>query len=105
MSAHALLVDIGPLALAAAVLVVFVAAVGFAMSDPSASRAPDAGPPNVIVLLVDDWGWTDAGCCGSDLYETPHIDRLAREGMRFTSAYASCTVCSPTRAAWMTVSR
>ena len=58
--------------------------------------------PNFIVLLVDDWGWTDASCCGSDLYETPNIDRLAASGVRFTDAYASCTVCSPTRAALLT---
>jgi arylsulfatase A-like enzyme len=54
------------------------------------------------VLLADDWGWTDAGCQGSDLYQTPNIDRLARDGMRFTNGYAACTVCSPTRAALMT---
>lgn len=54
---------------------------------------------NVIVFLVDDWGWTDAAVLGSDLYETPNIDRLANEGARFTDAYAACTVCSPTRAA------
>ena len=57
---------------------------------------------NFIVLLVDDWGWTDAGAFGSDLYETPHIDALSAEGVRFTNAYAACTVCSPTRAAMMT---
>lgn len=58
--------------------------------------------PNVIVMLVDDWGWTDAGCFGSDLYQTPNIDRLAARGMKFTSGYAACTVCSPTRASMMT---
>ena len=57
---------------------------------------------NVIFFLVDDWGWTDAGCFGSDLYETPNIDRLASQGVRFTNGYAACTVCSPTRAAVMT---
>ena len=57
---------------------------------------------NVIFLLVDDWGWTDAGCFGSDLYETPNIDRLAASGVHFTNAYAACTVCSPTRASVMT---
>ncbi|QDT32738.1 sulfatase [Thalassoglobus polymorphus] len=57
---------------------------------------------NVIVLLVDDMGWTDLGYCGSDLYETPNIDRLAATGMRFTNAYAACTVCSPTRVAILT---
>ena len=59
-------------------------------------------PPNVIFILVDDLGWTDLGCQGSKFYETPNIDRLAREGMRFTQAYSACTVCSPTRAALLT---
>jgi arylsulfatase A-like enzyme len=58
--------------------------------------------PNVVVFMIDDMGWTDAGCLGSDLYETPHIDRLAADGTRFTAAYSACTVCSPTRAAMMT---
>ncbi len=61
-----------------------------------------AAPLNVLFVLVDDWGWTDAGCLGSDLYETPNIDRLAATGVRFTDAYSACTVCSPTRAAVMT---
>ena len=59
-------------------------------------------PPNVIFLLVDDWGWTDAASFGSDLYETPHIDALVARGTKFTDGYAACTVCSPTRAAYMT---
>ncbi len=59
-------------------------------------------PLNVIFLLVDDLGWTDFGCFGSDLYQTPNIDRLASRGLRFTNGYAACTVCSPTRAAAMT---
>ncbi len=59
-------------------------------------------PPNIVLLLADDLGWTGVGCYGSDLHETPHIDRLATQGMRFTSAYAACTVCSPTRASIMT---
>jgi arylsulfatase A len=57
---------------------------------------------NFIFILVDDWGWTDAGCYGSDLYETPNIDQLAAEGVRFTNGYAACTVCSPTRASLLT---
>ncbi|MEK6237022.1 MAG: sulfatase, partial [Planctomycetales bacterium] len=56
---------------------------------------------NFVFLLVDDFGWTDAGCFGSDLYRTPNIDRLAKEGMKVTNGYAACTVCSPTRAAIM----
>lgn len=58
--------------------------------------------PNIILFFIDDLGWTDLGCYGSDLYETPHIDQLASEGIRFTNAYAACTVCSPSRAALMT---
>jgi arylsulfatase A-like enzyme len=58
--------------------------------------------PNVVVFLADDLGWSDLGCYGSEFYETPRIDRLAAQGMRFTDAYASCPVCSPSRAALMT---
>lgn len=57
---------------------------------------------NFVFFLVDDLGWRDLGCFGSPFYETPHIDRLARQGVRFTSAYAACPVCSPTRASIMT---
>jgi arylsulfatase A len=69
---------------------------------PHATSAATARPPNVIFFLIDDWGWTDAGCFGSKVYETPHIDRLASQGMKFTQAYSACTVCSPTRAAILT---
>ncbi len=58
--------------------------------------------PNVVFFLVDDLGWRDLGCYGSQFYETPHIDRLAGQGIRFTQAYAACHVCSPTRASIMT---
>ncbi|MDA1274103.1 MAG: sulfatase [Verrucomicrobia bacterium] len=58
--------------------------------------------PNIILILVDDLGWTDLSCMGSQFYETPHIDRLAAQGTRFTQAYSACTVCSPTRAAVLT---
>jgi len=57
--------------------------------------------PNFVFFLVDDLGWRDVGCFGSTFYETPNINRLAREGMRFTDAYAACPVCSPTRASIM----
>ncbi len=57
---------------------------------------------NIIFFLVDDMGYSDVGCFGSDYYETPRIDQLADEGMTFTSAYAASTVCSPTRASIMT---
>lgn len=68
------------------------------------AKEPGAGVvrPNIVYLLVDDLGWSDLGCYGSDLHETPNIDRLARQGMRFTDAYAAAPVCTPTRAALMT---
>jgi len=58
--------------------------------------------PNFLFILADDFGWSQLGCYGSDFYETPNIDRLARQGMKFTDAYAACPVCSPTRASIMT---
>ena len=57
---------------------------------------------NVVIFLVDDLGYKDLGCYGSDYYETPHIDQLAKEGLRFTDAYATCAVCTPTRASMLT---
>jgi arylsulfatase A-like enzyme len=62
----------------------------------------ESKPPNIVLILVDDMGWMDTGCYGSKIYETPNIDRLAAQGMRFTDAYSACTVCSPTRAALLT---
>ena len=62
------------------------------------SAGAAASQPNFVFILVDDMGVTDLGCYGSKFYETPNIDRLAKEGMRFTQAYSACTVCSPTRA-------
>ena len=58
--------------------------------------------PNFVFFLVDDLGWMDLGCYGSTFYETPNIDGLAAEGMRFTDAFAASPVCSPTRASIMT---
>lgn len=57
--------------------------------------------PNFLFILADDLGWTDLGCFGSSFYETPNIDRLAAESIKFTQAYAACPVCSPTRASIM----
>lgn len=58
--------------------------------------------PNILFILLDDMGWKDLACTGSTFYETPNIDRLSREGMSFTNAYASCPVCSPSRASFLT---
>lgn len=62
----------------------------------------EAQPMNVVFILVDDLGWRDLGCYGSEFYETPNIDRLAASGQLFTNAYAASPVCSPTRAAILT---
>lgn len=69
---------------------------------PTAAHAGSPDRPNIVFVLVDDLGWRDGGCFGSTYYRTPNLDRLAADGMRFTSAYAACAVCSPTRAAIMT---
>ena len=58
--------------------------------------------PNIVFILADDLGWADLGCYGSTFYETPNLDKLASQGMRFTDAYAACSVCSPTRASIVT---
>ena len=60
-----------------------------------------ARPPNIVLILADDLGWADLGCYGADLHETPRLDALAREGVRFTQAYAM-SVCSPSRAMLLT---
>lgn len=58
--------------------------------------------PNVVFILVDDLGWSDLGCYGSTFYDTPNLDQLAGQSIRFTNAYSASPVCSPTRAAIMT---
>jgi arylsulfatase A len=73
-----------------------------ALAAPNLLRAEGRRKPNFVLILVDDLGWADTGCYGSRYHETPHVDRLAKEGMRFTNGYAACAVCSPTRAAVMT---
>lgn len=81
---------------------IFVAALAAALGAQALAAAEPPSRPNVVVILIDDLGFTDLHCSGSKLYETPGVDRLAAEGMRFTHAYSACTVCSPTRAALLT---
>jgi arylsulfatase A-like enzyme len=69
---------------------------------PNGLKAAEPSAMNIVLFLIDDLGWMDLGCQGSTFYQTPHIDRLAQEGARFTDAYAACAVCSPTRAAILT---
>ena len=64
-------------------------------------KSPGGRPPNILFILADDLGWSDLGCYGADLHETPNIDRFAQSAVRFTQAYAM-SVCSPTRATLMT---
>jgi len=82
---------------------------GWAILGPVISFAGDPSPtgwegtrPNILFILMDDMGWTDAGVLGSDFYETPRIDRLRHESMASTDAYANAPNCSPSRACLMT---
>lgn len=75
------------------------AVLGFAGLSNCAMQSPK---PNVVVILVDDLGWKDLSSYGSTLYQTPHVDQLVAAGVKFTDAYAACTVCSPTRASLLT---
>ncbi len=68
----------------------------------SGSAAGPKQKPNVVVILADDLGWADLSCYGSTFHETPNLDELAAEGMRFTQGYAAHSYCSPTRAAILT---
>lgn len=83
------------------ILVVFGLIAVFAWSQPCAVAA-DAGKPNIIFIMADDLGYGDLGCYGQKEVRTPNIDRLAAEGMRFTSWYAGSTVCAPSRSCLMT---
>ncbi len=68
----------------------------------AASFADAARKPNIVFILADDLGWRDLSNEGSTFYESPHIDSIAREGMKFTRGYAACQVCSPSRASILT---
>jgi len=70
-----------------------------ALFSPSlaASGAPRGQGPNIVFILADDLGWADLGCYGNTFHQTPNLDKLAAQGMRFTDAYAASSVCSPTR--------
>ncbi|GAB6009948.1 sulfatase [Dysgonomonas reticulitermitis] len=83
-------------------LFISTAAVALLGTGIAQSRQEEEKPMNVVFFLVDDLGWADIGCYGSSFYETPNIDRFAREGVRFSGAYASCHVSSPSRASILT---
>ena len=72
------------------------------LSTPAAWAADPSPPPNIVLVMADDFGWADAGCYGSRFHQTPNIDRLAERGLRFTDYYAANPLCSPTRASVLT---
>jgi arylsulfatase A len=75
-----------------------LAAIWFACATGQAAERP----PNIIVIYADDLGWGDLGCYGNPSIRTPHLDTMAREGMRFTDFYSAAEVCTPSRAALLT---
>ena len=70
----------------------------FATLSIAAGEANQSQLPNIVFILADDLGWHDLGCYGHEIHETPNIDKLASDGMRFTDGYAASPVCGPTRA-------
>ena len=68
----------------------------------SCQKSRELLPPNVVMIIADDLGWSQIGCYGSSFYKTPNIDQLAESGIKFTNAYSAASICSPTRAAIMT---
>ncbi len=74
----------------------------FLQSAPMTAAAPARKKPNIVWIMADDLGWGDVGCYGQQQIRTPNIDRMAGEGLRFTEAYAGCTVCAPSRSVLMT---
>jgi arylsulfatase A-like enzyme len=80
----------------------FLKSLGLAAIAGRAAFAQAPRKPNIVFIIVDDMGYGDLGCYGSKVLDTPRIDRMAAEGMRFTDAYSGCTVCAPARSALMT---
>lgn len=103
-SSSAIVRNLSSVALAAALCVVLVSSrVGFAAPQAARKGAGAVGQrPNILVIVADDLGYGELGCQGWKDIPTPHIDSIAHNGVRFTSGYVSCPVCSPTRAGLMT---
>ncbi|MEO1618536.1 MAG: sulfatase-like hydrolase/transferase [Planctomycetota bacterium] len=74
----------------------------FLLVTPGVCLASDRSKPNIVVLLADDMGWGDSATYGHPLIQTPHLDRLASQGLKFTQCYSACGVCSPSRSAILT---
>ena len=72
------------------------------LGEESPGEGTSGRKPNIVFIMIDDLGWKDVGFMGSDFYETPHIDKLAGEGVVFTNAYSNGPNCAPTRASFIT---
>lgn len=81
---------------------ILIAIVALVLTNQAGYSADEKSPLNFVVILVDDMGWTGLSGYGSDLHRTPNIDQFAERAMKFTSAYASASICTPTRAAFLT---
>ncbi|MDP6409740.1 MAG: sulfatase-like hydrolase/transferase [Planctomycetota bacterium] len=79
----------------------YLACVLFCCLAPATGAQARPARPNFVFILLDDLGWADLGCYGSEAHATPRIDRMAAEGLRFTAAYANAPNCAPTRACLM----
>lgn len=85
----------------ASLFIVFIVICHLELGLPSSCRA-ETSTPNFIIIFIDDMGYGDLGCYGNTTTRTPNIDRMAAEGLRFTSFYTSCPVCTPSRAGLLT---
>jgi arylsulfatase A-like enzyme len=80
----------------------FVLAGAWLLATISPAQTPARAKPNIIIIYADDLGYGDLGCYGHPTIRTPHLDRMAAEGMRFTDFYSAGEVCTPSRAALLT---
>jgi hypothetical protein len=78
--------------------------IGFGLngSDVPVAQAADSDSPNIIVIMADDLGYGDLSCYGATELQTPNIDKLAKEGLRFTNGYCTASTCTPTRFSFLT---
>jgi uncharacterized sulfatase len=81
------------------VVFVFFLVIAFTGCNPGGEKQKK---PNIIFIMADDLGYGHLGCYGQQLIQTPNIDKLAAEGMRFTQAYSGCSLCAPARSTLMT---
>lgn len=79
------------------ILFLLTIAIGFGARGTFAQQESRQKQPNILFILVDDWGWTDLSASGSKFYETPNIDKLAKAGLKFTQAYSVGPNCAPSK--------